>query len=134
MNNKTESAKEMETGNYVELFFYWVPKKNHDAMVQLDKQFTGVFAKHGGTGMEFFQLSNSKAMEGLDSIAKVLPVGEDEELWVELNYYKDQKHYDDTVAKLMKDESAAPLFKQFSDLITQKKSMIMGGFSRVRVL
>ena len=50
MNNKTESAKEMETGNYVELFFYWVPKKNHDAMVQLDKQFTGVFAKHGGTG------------------------------------------------------------------------------------
>jgi hypothetical protein len=89
MNNKTESAKEMETGNYVELFFYWVPKKNHDAMVQLDKQFTGVFAKHGGTGMEFFQLSNSRAMEGLDSIAKVLPVGEDEELWVELNYYKD---------------------------------------------
>jgi hypothetical protein len=89
MNNKTESAKEMETGNYVELFFYWVPKKNHDAMVQLDKQFTDVFAKHGGTEMEFFQLSNSRAMEGLDSIAKVLPVGEDEELWVELNYYKD---------------------------------------------
>jgi uncharacterized protein YbaA (DUF1428 family) len=122
MNNKTESAKEIETGNYVELFFYWVPKKNHDAMVQLDKQFTGVVAKHGGAEMEFFQLSNSKAMEGVDSIAKVLPVGEDEELWVELNYYEDQKHYDGTVAKLMKDESAAALFKQFSNLITQKRA------------
>ena len=57
-------------------------------------------------------------MEGLDSIAKVLPISEGEELWVELNYYKDQKHYDAIVAKLMKDESATPLFKQFSDLIT----------------
>jgi hypothetical protein len=37
--NKTESTTEIEpTGSYVQLYIYRVPKRNHDAMVQVDKQ------------------------------------------------------------------------------------------------
>jgi uncharacterized protein YbaA (DUF1428 family) len=134
--NKTESTTEIETtGSYVQLYIYRVPKKNHDAMVQLDKQIMPWFNKHGGS-MEFFQLSNSETIEGLESIAKTLSIAEDdeEEVWVELNHFRDRKHFDDIFAKMLQDENAAPLFKQFENLISQGKSrMITGGFSRLKV-
>ena len=42
--------------------------------------------------MEFFQLNNSETMDGVESIAKTLSTPEDdqEELWVELNYFRDR--------------------------------------------
>lgn len=136
MNKTTESTSEIEptTGSYVQLYVYRVPKKNHDAMVQVDKQIMPWFNKYGGR-MEFFQLSNSETIEGLESIAKTLSIDEDEEeVWVELNYFRDRKHFDDTFTKMLQDESAAPLFKQFENLINQGKSkMITGGFSRLKV-
>jgi uncharacterized protein YbaA (DUF1428 family) len=139
MNNKktTKSATTQtikETGSYVQFYIYRVPKKNHDAMVQVDKQIMPWLEKHGGR-MEFFQLSNSETIEGLESIVKTLSIDEDEEeVWVELNYFRDRKHFDEIFGKMLQDESAAPIFKQFENLINQGKSkMITGGFSRLKV-
>jgi uncharacterized protein YbaA (DUF1428 family) len=136
MNNKIESATTetiKETGSYVQFHIYKVPKKNHDAMVQLNKQIMPWFEKHGGR-MEFFQLSNSETIEGVESIAKTLSVSEDEEeVWIELNYFRDRKHLEDVFPKMLEDESVAPLFKQFEGLITQGKNMITGGFSRLKM-
>jgi uncharacterized protein YbaA (DUF1428 family) len=50
MNNKFKSATTetiKETGSYIQLYVYRVPKKNHNAMVQLDKQIMAWFNKHG---------------------------------------------------------------------------------------
>lgn len=114
MNKTTyESATETikETGNYVQFYIYRVPKKNHDAMVQVDKQIMPWFEKHGGS-MEFFQLKNSETIEGLESIVKTLSIDEDEEeVWIELNYFRDRKHFDDIFTKMLQDERAA----QFSN-------------------
>lgn len=130
----TETIK--ETASYVQFHIYRVPKKNHDAMVQLNKQVIPWFEKQGGK-MEFFQLSNSETIEGVESIAKTLSMAEDEEeeeeLWIELNYFRDRKHLDDVFPKMMQDQSVAPLFKQFESLITQGTSMITGGFRPLRI-
>lgn len=104
-------------------------------MVQLNKQAMPWFNKHG-VGMEFFQLSNSETIEGVESIAKSLSIVEDEEeeLWVELNYFRDRNRLEDVFPKMLQDESVAPLFKQFERLITQGKSrMITGGFMPLRI-
>jgi hypothetical protein len=37
-----------EIGSIVQQFIYRLPKKNHDAMMQLEKQFIDIFRKHGG--------------------------------------------------------------------------------------
>lgn len=138
MNSKIESAttaetREKKTGSYVQFHIYRVPKKNHDAMVQVNKQIASWFEIQGG-GAEFFQLSNSKTFEGVESISKTLSIKEDEEeLWVELNYFRDLKHIEEVFPKMMQDESVTPLFKQFEDLLTQGKRMITGGFSPIRV-
>jgi uncharacterized protein YbaA (DUF1428 family) len=136
--NKIESvAREAEkTKTYVQLFIYRVPKQNHNAMVQLNKQIVPWLEKREGR-MEFLQLSNNKNMDGWESIAKTLSIGEaeekEEEVWIELNYYRDQAHANEVYSKMMQDKSIEPLFKQFEGLITQGKSTSTGGFTRLRV-
>lgn len=131
--SKIESAKEVETGTHVQLFVYRVPKKNHDTMTQLQSQLTGIFKKHGILRSEFFQLSNTDTFEGFTSIAKTVSANqEDEEVWVELESYRDSKHRDEVVAKITEDASAGPLFGQVMSLVTNG-SCIMGGFERLQV-
>jgi hypothetical protein len=47
MSNSNASEKD-EIGNHVVLFIYRLPKKNHEALVQLGKQANEMFKKVGG--------------------------------------------------------------------------------------
>jgi hypothetical protein len=47
--------------------------------------------------------------------------------------YLRPKAHEDATAKMLQDESAASVFKQFESLITQEKSMVTGEFSRLKV-
>jgi hypothetical protein len=63
---------EQGIGNEVAHFVYRVPKKNHDAMMQLNKQFVDKMRKYGALHL-IFQLNNTEApMEGITNIAKTL--------------------------------------------------------------
>jgi hypothetical protein len=88
---------EEETGNYLQLFLYRVPKKNHDAIVKNLKQFVPWFKKHGAR-VEYYQLGRSETkaaidsakqsgMDVMDSIDKALSTAADdeekEEGWIE---------------------------------------------------
>jgi uncharacterized protein YbaA (DUF1428 family) len=120
------------------LIVYRVPKKNHDAMVQISKQFYNeVFKKYGGFRIEVFQLNNTKTYEdmGLTNIVNTVSANnqEDEEVWVELQYYRDRKHQDEVIAKMGKDESCERLYKQPLDLLTPGTSFILGEFGRLSV-
>ncbi len=130
--NKTESATQ-EIESHLETFFYRVPKKNHDVVVENLKKFVPWF-KENGVRIEYYQFTGSQtAMEGFESVDKTLSAGDDEDIWVELQYYRDRKHCEDTFAKMMQDKSLEPLGKEFFGLVTQGKSLVTGGFSRLRV-
>jgi uncharacterized protein YbaA (DUF1428 family) len=147
MENKIESSMEIEeTGNYLQHFIYRVPKKNHDAIVQNLKQFIPWFKKHGAR-VEYYQLGRSETqsaidsakqsgMDFMDSIDKVLSTAaaedDDEEVWIEQQYFRDYKHCQDVYAKMMQDKSIEPLGNEFFGLITQGKKMITGGFNRLK--
>jgi uncharacterized protein YbaA (DUF1428 family) len=132
-SNVTELEEEQELGSIVQQFIYRLPKKNHQAMVQLEKQFIEIFRKHGGMRFEVFQLSNTENMMDWTNIAKTVSANQDEEIWVEQIFYRDSKHRDEYMAKCGNDENMNQLYKQFMDLITPGSSPIMGEFSRVRV-
>jgi uncharacterized protein YbaA (DUF1428 family) len=147
MENKIESATEIEeTGNYLQLFFYRAPKKNHDAIAKNLKQFVPWFKKHGAR-VQYYQLGRSETkaaidsakqsgMDVMDSIDKALSTAaedeEKEEVWIEQQYFRDYKHCEDVYAKMMQDKSIEPLGNEFFGLITQGKKMITGGFNRLR--
>lgn len=130
----TEINEEEEIGSIVQQFIYRLPKKNHDAMVHLEKQFIDVFRKHGGLRFEVFQLSSTEnMMEDWTNIAKTVSANQEEEIWMEQIFYKDSKHRDEYMAKCGNDENMNQLYKQFMDLITPGSSPIMGEFSRLEV-
>jgi uncharacterized protein YbaA (DUF1428 family) len=142
MEKTTESGTVTEeTGNYLQLFLYRAPKKNHDAIVQNQKQFVPWFKKHGAR-IEYYQLGKSETqaavdsakqsgMDVMDSIDKALSTDEDEEVWIEQQYFRDYKHCEDVYAKMMQDKSIEPIGNEFFGLITQGKKMITGGFNRL---
>jgi uncharacterized protein YbaA (DUF1428 family) len=70
-------------------------------------------------------------MDVMDSIDKALSTDEDEEVWIEQQYFRDYKHCEDVYAKMMQDKSIEPIGKEFFGLITQGKKMITGGFNRL---
>ena len=107
MNESNATEIEKGIGSEVAQFVYRVPKKNHDAMMQLNKQFVDTMRKYGAN--------------------------QDEEVWLELIFYRDRKHRDEAEAKMNNDARMGPLFQQSMDLVTPGTGFIMGGFSRLEV-
>ena len=131
---------ENETGNLIRLFIWRIPKTNHEALMQLAKPVRELF-KNVGVNQEIFQLKAGSGLReqdkmaeqmGFINIAKAIAAKEDEEVWLELQFYRDQKHLDDLAAKMQKDENAGKLGKQFMDLLTPG-SCIEGWFSHVNI-
>ena len=108
--------------------------------MQLAKPVRELF-KNVGVNQEIFQLKEGSDLReqdkmaeqmGFTNIAKTIAAKEDEEVWLELQFYRDQKHLDDLAAKMQKDENAGKLGKQFMDLLTPG-SCIEGWFDHVNI-
>lgn len=133
MENKIESSMEIEeTGNYLQHFIYRVPKKNHDAIEPNLRKFVPWFKKNE-IRLEDYQLSNNQTMEAMESITKTPSLTEDENVWIELQYFRYQNHSEDGYTKMMQDASLKLLGDEFFNLITQGKSMMTGVFSQLEV-
>lgn len=137
MEKATESSIEIESGSYMDLSFSRAPKKNHDALAQFGKQYLQWLKKHGVKG-EIYYLSGSTTSndipppDGVESIAKILSISDDkEELWVALQFYRDRAHAEEVRGKMMQDESVGAIMKEFDGLVSQGKSLITDGFSRL---
>jgi uncharacterized protein YbaA (DUF1428 family) len=133
MSKPSITEIEQEIGSEVAHFVYRVPKKNHDAMMQLNKQFADIMRKYGSPHL-IFQLNNTEApMDGITNIAKTVSASQDEEVWMELIFYRDRKHRDEVCAKMQNDENMERLYKQSVDLLSPGSSFVMGEFSRLKV-
>jgi uncharacterized protein YbaA (DUF1428 family) len=132
MSKSNGTGKEQEARSHVQLFVYRVPKKNHDAMIQLNNQCTDIFDKNG-MRFEVFQLGNTDTSKGFTNIASTLSANPDEEVWLELLSYRDRNHREEVGANTQNDKSASQLMKQFMDLITPGSSCAVGEFSRLEV-
>ncbi len=146
MNNNTiESAIGTieETANYLQISFSRAPKKNHDALARLGKHFVQWLNKHGVSSKIYYlnnnnnnnnnnSTTNTEVYEGLESIAKILSISDDEELGVSLQFYRDQAHADQVRSKMMQDETFGAIGKEFDSLVSKGKSMISDGFSSHR--
>lgn len=136
----TNSSKELNAGGYLAAYFYRVPKKNHDAISQNLKKFIPWFISNG-VRLEYYHLDGKDTQETIESvnpsgmfimvnIAKTL-AAEDEDIWMELQYFRDQYHREEVYAKMMSDKSLEPLGKEFMGLINQGGNLITGMFNRL---
>jgi uncharacterized protein YbaA (DUF1428 family) len=133
---KNPITAEIETESYMDLSFSRAPKKNHDALARIGEQFVQWLKKHG-VKTEIYHLSSTASEEvppeSVESIAKTLSIAEDEEVCVSLQFYRDRAHADEVHSKMMQEESIGAIMKEFDGLVTQGKSLITDGFSRLRL-
>ena len=103
-------------------------------MVQFNKQFAEIMSKYGAVHL-VFQLNNTDApmMEGITNIAKTVSATQDEEVWIELIFYKDSKHKDEVNTKMQNDESMYSLYQQSLALLTPGTAFVMGEFGRLKI-
>jgi uncharacterized protein YbaA (DUF1428 family) len=133
MSKPSITEIEQGIGSEVAHFVYRVPKKNHEAMMQINKQFADIMRKYGAPHL-IFQLNNTEApMEGITNIAKTVSANQDEEVWMELIFYRDLKHRDEVGTNMQNDENMERLYKQSLDLLSPGSSFVMGEFSRLSV-
>jgi uncharacterized protein YbaA (DUF1428 family) len=123
---------EKEVGDQVRLYVYKVPKKNHDTMLQICSQFIDMFSKHGCHARSF-QLDSTETSEGFTSMTNAVSAAQDDEVWLDMEYYRDREHMNDVVSKIESDESALSLMKQYLDLLTPGSSPIREEFSRLKM-
>ena len=133
MSTSKSNTTEIEQGigSEVDHFIYRVPKKNHDLTVQLCKEFGDIIRNYGVTHL-VFQLGNTEVpMEGITNIAKAVSATQDEELWLELIFYRDRKHKDEVAQKMRNDERMGTLWQRSMELVSPGTGFIMGEFNRL---
>jgi uncharacterized protein YbaA (DUF1428 family) len=72
-------------------------------------------------------------MEGITNIAQTVSATQDEEVWMELIFYRDRKHKDEVAAKIRNDERMGSLWQRSIELVSPGTGFIMGQFSRIKV-
>jgi uncharacterized protein YbaA (DUF1428 family) len=121
-----------DNGEHVQIYVYKLPKKNHDAMVQLARKFQALYKKYGTQSWEIYQLNSTEAFDGTTSIAKTVSASPNEEVWVEVDHYKDRKTRDSAVASIMQDPDAGEIFGALAGTMSEGFSLIMGEFNPVK--
>ena len=130
----TMSRFDSMNDNLVSHILYRVPKKNHDAMLQLCKEAYHMLKQHGILHYDIFKLSNTNVpMDGFDSIANTVSANQDEEVWSESIYYKDRQHMNEVMSKMEKDERMNESMKQSMALLPPGAKFIMGEFERLSI-
>lgn len=113
---------------------YRVPKKNHDAMLQLCREAYDMFKQYGILHYDAFKLSSTDVpMEGFANVASIVSANLDEEVWIESIYYRDRQHMNEVMAKMEKDNRAGQMMKQSMDLLPPGAKFIVGDFERLNV-
>jgi uncharacterized protein YbaA (DUF1428 family) len=118
-------------GSIVEIFLYRAPKKNHDSLVRLNKQSHDFFIKYGALKFEVFTIHSRENMMDLVNLSKTISANEDEEVWLEIQSYKNSQHVKEFIDKMKDDKSMETLYKEFMNLITPGSVVSFGGFDKI---
>jgi uncharacterized protein YbaA (DUF1428 family) len=92
MSKRTTAESKQRIGSQVGHFVYRVPRKNHDGMMRLNEPF-GKIIKNYRVAHLVFLLNNTRApMEEITNIAKTISATGNDEVWMEMIFYRYLKH------------------------------------------
>ncbi len=128
-----KQATPQQISSYAQLFVFRVPKKNREEMLKLEGRIVSMFKKHGIIGSEFFQLTQHETVKGFTNLAETVSAGPEEEVWVEIEHYRDREHRDQIFAAIRQDMPMLELFGQWYGLVTPGINSVMGDFNKLKI-
>ena len=129
----SQSSVAVAKQDCVQLFIYKIPTENHDVMLRLAQKFNEILRKHGTLASDFYQLKPMDVFKGLSSITSTVSASPDEEVWIEVDHYKNLEHREAVLASIRKDPESGPTFGPLSDVVSQGYAAPTGVFSRLQV-
>ena len=132
MSNTNISSNKKGSRGHIEIFLYRAPKKNHDEMVEVNRLSRDFFTKHGVSGFEVFSLDSRENVMEFVNLSKTISASEEEEVWLEIQSYRDAEHVKEFTANMQGDKSIEPIYKRFMELITLGSIVTFGGFGKIK--
>ncbi len=118
-------------GDHVQQFIYRVPKKNYEAVMDFQKQLNDVFKKHGVTNRQVFHAGEVENVPGFVNISDTVSANQNEEVLMVITFYRDRKHRDDVVQKVLNDKNYMPVIKEYAKFLSPESSIVVGEFDRL---
>jgi uncharacterized protein YbaA (DUF1428 family) len=120
--------------SHLQQFIYRLPKRNHEDMMKIQKQFNTIFRQHGVPSREVYYLDNIETVGGFTNLAKTVSANQDEEeVLTALVLYRDRKQRDELVSKIRDDENYRALLQQFMNLLAPQSGTIIGEFGHLNI-
>jgi hypothetical protein len=131
MNNLNTIEASTNSASQVAIFLYRAPRENHDALVNINKHSHDFFMKHGVLRFEVYNLNAREDMMEFVNIAKTISAGDNEEVWMEIQSYRDAKHVQEFMKAMEGDKSGDEMYAEFMRLITPGSIVTFGDFSKL---
>ena len=131
MSNLDNFEYQKDAGGLIKIFFIRAPKKNHDVLVKIGKQ-TDIFFKKHGVSKYGYRLNSRESMMDFVNISRTISANDDD-VWLEIQFYKDAKHVEEVMKAMEGDKMANELYKEVMELITPGP-IVFGDFSRLKEL
>jgi len=131
MNNPNVNQTSNESASQVAIFLYRAPKENHDALVKVNKHSHDFFMKHGVLRFEVYNLNAREDMMEFVNLAKTISASENEEVWMEIQSYRDAKHVQEFMKAMEGDKSGDEMYNEFMKLITPGSIVTFGDFGKL---
>ena len=131
MSDSENFANQKDDGGLIKIFFIRAPKKNHDALVKIGKQ-TDIFFKKHGVSKYGYRLNSRENMMDFVNVSRTISANDDDDdVWLEIQFYKDAKHVEEVMKAMEGDKMANELYKEVMELITPGP-IVFGDFSRLK--
>ena len=131
MTNTNAFSNQKRSCGHLKISLYRAPMKNHDEMVEVNRESRDFFIKHGASSFEVFSLDNRENMMEFVNLSKTISATVEEEVWLEIQSYRDAEHVKEFTASMQGDKSIEPIYKRFIELITPGSIVSFGGFGKI---
>lgn len=128
MSSLDNFANQKDSGGVLKIFFIRAPKKNHDALIKIGKQ-TDIFFKKHGVSKYGYRLNAREDMMDFVNLSKTISANDDEDVWLEIQFYRDINHVQEVMKALEGDKRASELYDESMKLITPGP-IVFGDFSK----
>jgi uncharacterized protein YbaA (DUF1428 family) len=128
MSSSDNFVNQKDSGGVLKIFFIRAPKKNHDALIKIGKQ-TDIFFKKHGVSKYGYRLNAREDMMDFVNMSKTFSANDDEDVWLEIQFYRDSNHVQEVMKALEDDKRAGELYDESMKLITPGP-IVFGDFSK----
>ena len=114
--------------SYLQLYIYRIKSEKSQVFLDIIRKTNNIFNKYGVKGEEVYKLHNKESKYGVTGIWEILHTLEDEEIWIGLNRFNNDKHCSEIMKKFDEDSDTELLYNEFIEKVSPAINIIRGEF------